>query len=80
MEEEKTEYKPEPPKPLKETAILRKSIDTLKDNINFVLGQLDTLKEQVDKMEEHFKEVLANPAPPAEKSEIDTALDDLLNS
>ena len=85
MAEEKKEYAPEPPKPLKEAAIMRSRIDMLKSNMEIFMKQLDDLKADVDAMEEHYKEVMKNPAPKPKvistpKTDIDTALDELLNS
>lgn len=78
-------YKPEPPKPLKETAIIRHKIDVIKANIETVLEQVKGMRDEVDKLEEHYKEVLSNPVkpePPPESGsdEVDAAFDELMKS
>ena len=55
------EYKPEPPKPLKETAILRQKLKVLRYNINTILGQVDEMEKDIDNVEERYRKILAQP-------------------
>ena len=82
------EYKPEPPKPLKETAILRQKLKVLRYNINTILGQVDEMEKDLDNVEERYKKILAQPIPeePPQvptitrpKDELDAAFDALLD-
>jgi hypothetical protein len=82
------EYKPEPPKPPKDTAVLRFKLDIIERNIKTVLEQVQDMRKSIDQFEEHYKQVLEHPAetepmpalPPSEhKDEVDDAVDALLN-
>lgn len=81
------EYKPEPPKPLKETAILRQKLKVLRYNINTILSQVDEMEKDIDNVEERYKKILAQsiPEPPSiptitrPKDELDAAFDALLD-
>jgi flagellar motility protein MotE (MotC chaperone) len=81
------EYKPEPPKPLKETAVLRQKLKVLRYNINTLLGQVDEMEKDIDNVEERYKKILAQPiqeVPPVPtitrpKDELDAAFDALLD-
>lgn len=86
MEEEK-EYKPEPPRPLKEAAVLRFKLDIIEQNVKTVLEQVQDMRKSIDRFEEHYKQVLEHPTetdplppPPASasKDEVDDAVDALL--
>ena len=86
MEEEK-EYKPEPPRPSKDTAVLRFILDIIEQNIKTVLEQVQDMRKSIDQFEEHYKQVLEHPTeteslppPPASasKDEVDDAVDALL--
>ena len=86
MTEEK-EYKPEPPRPLKETAVLRVKLDIIEQNIKTVLEQVQDMRNSIDKFEEHYRQVLERPdetgqqrsvSAPAPKDEVDDAVDALL--
>ena len=60
MEEEK-EYKPEPPRPLKETAVLRFKLDIIEQNVKTVLEQVQDMRNSIDKFEERYRQVLERP-------------------
>lgn len=86
MEEEK-EYKPEPPRPPKDTAVLRFKLDIIEQNIKTVLEQVQDMRNSIDKFEEHYRQVLERPdetgqqrsgSAPASKDEVDDAVDALL--
>ena len=83
MAEEK-EFKPEPPKPLKETAVLRYKLDIIRSNIKTILDQIDDMEKSIDDVEEHYKKILEHPVPiettpaSASKDEVDDAVDALL--
>ena len=86
MEEEK-EYKPEPPRPLKGTAVLRFKLDIIEQNVKTVLEQVQDMRNSIDKFEEHYRQVLEHPeetgqtspgSAPAPKDEVDDAVDALL--
>lgn len=86
MEEEK-EYKPEPPRPPKDTAVLRFKLDIIEQNIKTVLDQVQDMRNSIDKFEEHYRQVLERPeetgqpspgSAPASKDEVDDAVDALL--
>lgn len=57
MEEEK-EYKPEPPRPLKETAVLRFKLNIIEQNVKTVLEQVQDMRNSIDKFEERYRQVL----------------------
>jgi len=83
----KKEYKPEPPKPLKETAVLRQKLKVLRYNINTILGQVDEMEKDLDNVEERYRKILLQPiseVPPVPtitrpKDELDAAFDALLD-
>ena len=86
MEEEK-EYKPEPPRPPKDTAVLKFKLDIIEQNIKTVLEQVQDMRNSIDKFEEHYRQVLERPdetgqqrsgSAPAFKDEVDDAVDALL--
>ncbi len=86
MEEEK-EYKPEPPRPPKDTAVLRFKLDIIEQNVKTVLEQVQDMRNSIDKFEEHYRQVLERPeetgqpspgSAPASKDEVDDAVDALL--
>ena len=86
MEEEK-EYKPEPPRPLKEAAVLRFKLDIIEQNVKTVLEQVQDMRNSIDKFEERYRQVLERPdetgqqrsgSAPASKDEVDDAVDALL--
>ena len=86
MTEEK-EYKPEPPRPLKEAAVLRFKLDIIEQNVKTVLEQVQDMRNSIDKFEEHYSQALerteetGQPSPgsaPASKDEVDDAVDALL--
>lgn len=86
MEEEK-EYKPEPPRPPKDTAVLKFKLDIIEQNIKTVLEQVQDMRNSIDKFEEHYRQVLERPdetgqqrsgSAPASKDEVDDAVDALL--
>lgn len=60
MEEEK-EYKPEPPRPLKGTAVLRFKLDIIEQNVKTVLEQVQDMRNSIDKFEERYRQVLERP-------------------
>lgn len=85
MEEEEKEFKPEPPRPPKDTAVLRFKLDIIEQNIKTVLEQVQDMRKSIDQFEEHYKQALEHPAetepsPPvsAHKDEVDDAVDALL--
>lgn len=86
MEEEK-EYKPEPPRPPKDTAVLRFKLDIIEQNVKTVLEQVQDMRNSIDKFEEHYRQVLERPeetgqphpgSAAASKDEVDDAVDALL--
>lgn len=86
MEEEK-EYKPEPPRPLKEAAVLRFKLDIIEQNIKTVLEQVQDMRNSIDKFEEHYRQVLERSEEAGQpslgsastpKDEVDDAVDALL--
>ena len=86
MEEEK-EYKPEPSRPPKDTAVLRFKLDIIEQNVKTVLEQVQDMRNSIDKFEEHYRQVLERPeetgqpspgSAPASKDEVDDAVDALL--
>ena len=86
MEEEK-EYKPEPPRPPKDTAVLRFKLDIIEQNVKTVLEQVQDMRNSIDKFEKHYRQVLERPeetgqpslgSAPASKDEVDDAVDALL--
>ena len=86
MEEEK-EYKPEPPRPPKDTAVLKFKLDIIEQNIKTVLEQVQDMRNSIDKFEERYRQVLKRPdeteqqrsgSAPASKDEVDDAVDALL--
>ena len=86
MEEEK-EYKPEPPRPPKDTAVLKFKLDIIEQNIKTVLEQVQDMRNSIDKFEEHYRQVLERPdetgqqrsgSASASKDEVDDAVDALL--
>lgn len=86
MEEEK-EYKPEPPRPLKEATVLRFKLDIIEQNVKTVLEQVQDMRNSIDKFEERYRQVLERPeetgqpspgSVPAPKDEVDDAVDALL--
>ena len=86
MEGEK-EYKPEPPRPPKDTAVLKFKLDIIEQNIKTVLEQVQDMRNSIDKFEEHYRQVLERPdetgqpspgSAPASKDEVDDAVDALL--
>lgn len=60
MEEEK-EYKPEPPRPLKEATVLRFKLDIIEQNVKTVLEQVQDMRNSIDKFEERYRQVLERP-------------------
>ena len=60
MEEEK-EYKSEPPRPLKEAAVLRFKLDIIEQNVKTVLEQVQDMRNSIDKFEERYRQVLEHP-------------------
>lgn len=60
MEEEK-EYKPEPPRPPKDTAVLRFKLDIIEQNVKTVLEQVQDMRNGIDKFEERYRQVLERP-------------------
>ncbi len=60
MEEEK-EYKTEPPRPLKEAAVLRFKLDIIEQNVKTVLEQVQDMRNGIDKFEERYRQVLERP-------------------
>lgn len=88
MEEEK-EYKPEPPRPLKEAAVLRFKLDIIEQNIKTVLEQVQDMRNSIDKFEEHYRQVLERPeeagqpslgSASAPKDEVDDMFAELLGT
>lgn len=86
MEEEK-EYKPEPPRPSKDTAVLKFKLDIIEQNIKTVLEQVQDMRNSIDKFEERYRQVLERPAEtgqpnsgpaPAPKDEVDDMFAELL--
>ena len=86
MEEEK-KYKPEPPRPPKDTAVLKFKLDIIEQNIKTVLEQVQDMQNSIDKFEEHYRQVLERPeetgqpspgSVSASKDEVDDAVDALL--
>lgn len=86
MEEEK-EYKPEPSRPPKDTAVLKFKLDIIEQNIKTVLEQVQDMRNSIDKFEEHYRQVLERPdeigqqrsgSAPASKDEVDDAVNALL--
>ena len=81
------EYKPEPPNPLNETAVLRQKLKVLRYNINTLLGQVDEMEKDINNVEERYKKILAQPVPEVPpvptitrpKDELDAAFDALLD-
>lgn len=84
MAEETKEYKPEPPKPLKDTELLRYKLDIIRANAESVIKQIDSMKEDIDSMEARYKAILeghpiVKPEPVViHGDELDKAFDDLL--
>lgn len=84
MAEETKEYKPEPPKPLKYTEILRYRLDVIRNNVEEIIKRLDSIKEDIDSMEARYKAILeehpvVKPKPVVRHGdELDQAFDDLL--
>ena len=60
MEEEK-EYKPEPPRPPKDTAVLKFKLDIIEQNIKTVLEQVQDMRNSIDRFEERYRQVLERP-------------------
>ena len=86
MEEEK-EYKPEPPRPPKDTAVLRFKLDIIEQNVKTVLDQVQDMRNSIDRFEEHYRQALERPAEteqqrpdpaPAHKDEVDDMFAELL--
>ena len=86
MEEEK-EYKPEPPRPPKDTAVLRFKLDIIEQNVKTVLDQIQDMRNSIDMFEEHYRQVLerqpetGRPSPgpaSAPKDEVDDMFAELL--
>ena len=86
MTEEK-EYKPEPPRPPKDTAVLRFKLDIIEQNVKTVLDQVQDMRKSIDQFEEHYKQALERPAEtgqpisgsaPAPKDEVDDMFAELL--
>lgn len=86
MTEEK-EYKPEPPRPPKDTAVLRFKLDIIEQNVKTVLKQVQDMRNSIDKFEEHYRQVLERPeetgqpspgSAPAPKDEVDDMFAELL--
>lgn len=86
MEEEK-EYKPEPSRPPKDTAVLKFKLDIIEQNVKTVLEQVQDMRNSIDRFEEHYRQALECPAEtgqpisdpaPAPKDEVDDAVDALL--
>lgn len=84
MEEETKKYKPEPPKPLKDTELLRYKLDVIRANAEAVIEQIDSMKEDIDSMEARYKSILeehpvVKPEPVVRHGdELDQAFDELL--
>ena len=86
MEEEK-EYKPEPPRPPKDTAVLRFKLDIIEQNVKTVLDQIQDMRNSIDMFEEHYSQALerqpetgrpnSGPAS-APKDEVDDMFAELL--
>lgn len=88
MEEEK-EYKPEPPRPLKEAAVLRFKLNIIEQNVKTVLEQVQDMRNSIDKFEERYRQVLerqeetGQPSPgptSAPKDEVDDMFAELLGT
>ena len=88
MQEEK-EYKPEPPRPLKEAAVLRFKLDIIEQNIKTVLEQVQDMRNSIDKFEERYRQVLERPEETgqpspgsisASKDEVDDMFAELLGT
>lgn len=88
MEEEK-EYKPEPPRPLKEAAVLRFKLDIIEQNVKTVLEQVQDMRNSIDKFEEHYRQVRERPeetgrpspgSASAPKDEVDDMFAELLGT
>ena len=88
MKEEK-EYKPEPPRPPKDTAVLKFKLDIIEQNIKTVLEQVQDMRNSIDKFEEHYRQVLERPeetgqpglgSAPASKDEVDDMFAELLGT
>lgn len=88
MEEEK-EYKPEPPRPPKDTAVLKFKLDIIEQNIKTVLEQVQDMRNSIDKFEEHYRQVLERQpetgrpnsgSAPAPKDEVDDMFAELLDT
>ena len=88
MKEEK-EYKPEPPRPLKEVAVLRFKLDIIEQNVKTVLEQVQDMRNSIDKFEERYRQVLerseetGQPSPgstSAPKDEVDDMFAELLGT
>lgn len=88
MEEEK-EYKPEPPRPPKDTAVLRFKLDIIEQNVKTVLEQIQDMRNSIDKFEERYRQVrerpeeTGQPSPgpaSAPKDEVDDMFAELLGT
>ena len=88
MEEEK-EYKTEPPRPLKEAAVLRFKLDIIEQNVKTVLEQVQDMRNSIDKFEERYRQVLERPeetgqpspgSTSAPKDEVDDMFAELLGT
>lgn len=88
MEEEK-EYKSEPPRPLKEAAVLRFKLDIIEQNVKTVLEQVQDMRNSIDKFEERYRQVqerpeeTGQPSPgsiSAPKDEVDDMFAELLGT
>ena len=88
MEEEK-EYKSEPPRPLKEAAVLRFKLDIIEQNVKTVLEQVQDMRNSIDKFEERYRQVLERPeetgqpspgSASASKDEVDDMFAELLGT
>ena len=88
MTEEK-EYKPEPPRPPKDTAVLKFKLDIIEQNIKTVLEQVQDMRKSIDQFEEHYKQVLERPeetgqpspgSTSAPKDEVDDMFAELLGT
>ena len=88
MTEEK-EYKPEPPRPPKDTAVLRFKLDIIEQNIKTVLEQVQDMRNSIDKFEERYRQVLERPektgqpspgSTSAPKDEVDDMFAELLGT
>ena len=88
MEEEK-EYKPEPPRPPKDTAVLRFKLDIIEQNVKTVLEQVQDMRNSIDKFEEHYRQVLERQpetgqsrpgSASASKDEVDDMFAELLGT